>query len=693
MSNPLFDTDFLQQLDAIRNKKIFVAITAIDILGHPQETIEGLVQNGNLNIDGASAIRRSCSLTITANNNTEITDVYWAFKNQFKLEIGVENTIDIRYPAIIWFPQGQFVINNFTKTQNNNGSINIQISGQDKMCLLNGSLGGTLTEEVDFGTVEEIQSDGSVIEHNLPLVTILQQSMTQYGGERLDKVIINDLDQSGLEPLEYKGEDPLYLIYQLPSEKELIGPGGIILAITIDPNVPVWQGEQNIKVSEISNYFCFNGLDPEENKKATRVSYSPSGQRNCVVVKIQYGQIIGYKETELTYAGKLVLNAGTAFTQMLDKIKTQLGAYEYFYDIDGNFIFQKKKDYIQSLFSPINGDIIEPYMLASPYAYRFDNLSLISSISFSPKVSEIKNDFSIIGERQGVDTKISIRVRYAIDKKPTSYYGYAGDKFYYTKDFDGIKPLTITGVQCDWREIIYQMAKDNLNHSLKEDFLPKIAKQNSYMVNYKTGYEAYYAIIYGFWRQLYYMGKNENELPIGYQAQDYYPQGHEHEFWHKNVYLNPNQIDFWFDFLDVGDGPLNTISKNVIGSRQKVSTNKQTTTVFQNDIPEVVFYSDDQIHHPNSTYSYLWIPKNTEDLFSKAPYAPSLISQVNDLIYTHCCCPETITLNTLPIYYLQPNTRIYVRDIGDLVISKISYALGHNATMSLSCTKVVNSIY
>jgi hypothetical protein len=35
-----------------------------------------------------------------------------------------------------------------------------------------------------------------------------------------------------------------------------------------------------------------------------------------------------------------------------------LGEFEYFYDLDGHFVFQRKKNYVQELFSPINGEII-----------------------------------------------------------------------------------------------------------------------------------------------------------------------------------------------------------------------------------------------------------------------------------------------------------------------------------------------
>jgi hypothetical protein len=44
----------------------------------------------------------------------------------------------------------------------------------------------------------------------------------------------------------------------------------------------------------------------------------------------------------LTYPGDLIGAVGEAITSILDKIKNMLGEFEYFYDLDGRFVFQKK---------------------------------------------------------------------------------------------------------------------------------------------------------------------------------------------------------------------------------------------------------------------------------------------------------------------------------------------------------------
>jgi hypothetical protein len=60
---------------------------------------------------------------------------------------------------------------------------------------------------------------------------------------------------------------------------------------------------------------------------------------NYIIAKVEYGQTAGYRKTDLTYAGDLIANVGETVTSVLDKIKNMLGEFEYFYDLDGRFVF------------------------------------------------------------------------------------------------------------------------------------------------------------------------------------------------------------------------------------------------------------------------------------------------------------------------------------------------------------------
>ena len=165
----MYDKDFLQQLYKSNNRKIFARITALTLEELPIEAIEGHVTTGSVNLDGVSAMRRTCNLTLAASvvysalgeKKINISDNLWGLKTKFKLEVGLGNDIDLSYPEIIWFDQGIYIISSFTQSLSTS-NFNINIQGKDKMCQLNGEIGGTLTSDIDFGKIEQINDLGQI---------------------------------------------------------------------------------------------------------------------------------------------------------------------------------------------------------------------------------------------------------------------------------------------------------------------------------------------------------------------------------------------------------------------------------------------------------------------------------------------------------------------------------------------------
>jgi hypothetical protein len=60
----LYNKDFLLKLDKSQNKILYARITSLQFNESPIETIEGRITQGSINIDGSSAVRRSCSLSL-----------------------------------------------------------------------------------------------------------------------------------------------------------------------------------------------------------------------------------------------------------------------------------------------------------------------------------------------------------------------------------------------------------------------------------------------------------------------------------------------------------------------------------------------------------------------------------------------------------------------------------------------------
>ena len=442
----LYDKMFLKELDLHRNKTIFAKITALSMDERPLESIEGRVTQGSINVDGASAVRRTCSLSIVT-NDIDISNYLWTLNTKFKLEIGLKNGINQNYPSIIWFNQGTYLITSFsTALQATSFTINIQ--GKDKMCRLNGENGGLLQSSVDFGKMEEIDEKGNRIFIQQKLKDIVRDMVHAYGGEPYHNIIINDLDTPGLMLEEYKNNEPLFLVrkaeYGYTGEYEMgyingcdyyclyRQPNGFYKACTF-AQLPVYDSlietlaEYTEKPTE---FYILTGVEYQRLKDNNSISVVTDLQDMTLwcAAKIEQGQVAGYSETELTYTGDLIANAGESITSVLDKIKNMLGDFEYFYNLDGQFVFQKNKNYINTSWAPKvmwgqdNEDyIVEAYSDASAATYSFLGNELLTAFNNTPNLANLKNDYSVWGERSVAGGTIPIHIRYAIDKKPQSY--------------------------------------------------------------------------------------------------------------------------------------------------------------------------------------------------------------------------------------------------------------------------------
>ncbi len=504
--NVLLDKEFLKELDNFNSREIYARITALTSNELPIEMIEGRITGGSINIDGASAVRRTCSLSLVA-QDININEFYWGLENKIKVEIGLRNFINSNYSDIIWFPQGIYIITGFNTSMTSN-TYNISISGQDKMCLLNGNVGGSLPASIDFG-VEEIWDNNDVIYNKIPIHKIIREMIHAYALEPYHNIIINDLDDKGLELLEYRGDIPMYLLYHINTgeyvnmkfngkEKCYISSTGAEITLDSIPNY-------NKRIDELLY----------GNDEATIIKLELGGD-DYLVSKVEFGQTAGYRLTDLVYPGDLISGIGESITSILDKIVKMLGNFEYFYDLDGRFIFQSKKTYINTNWSPIIEVDEDSYVENASYidknVYYFNGNNLISSFSNNPNLTNIKNDYSIWGIRKSVTgAELPIHFRYAIQKKPIYYKTFEG-KVYYSAEHPSI-PEGANNIH-DWRELIYQMALDYFKYNQEVNFYSTLIKNNlEYYPTGMTGYEQFYTDMQGFWRRLY----DPNPSPSYYQ--------------------------------------------------------------------------------------------------------------------------------------------------------------------------------
>lgn len=795
MNWQLLDSDLLEKLDSANNKVLYAKIISLNWNEEPIEEIEGRITGGGgLSLDGQSSVRRTCSLTMIA-EDVDITDFYWGLKTKFRLEIGITNEY-ISEP--LWFPQGVFLITEFSTSYSTSG-YSINISGQDKMCLLNGTLGGSLTAQVDFAQEEvyDVQYVQATIEKNyytahtyyiknsageyvlsddeysedktyfnrevtstlemLPLKTIIREAVHTYAQEPYHNIIINDLDNTGLELLESRADSPIYFLFESKDNcRNIVLNGNMVCTLT--------DTGENVTLATLPKEYIYNLVDGFDDL-VKPVRFEQAGG-TYFVAKVEEGQTAGYRMTDLTYAGEMIGEVGEAVTAaVLDPIVSMLGDYEYFYNIDGQFVFQKKGTYLNTSWDSLidTGDDVyaENAAMARKVIYNFEGNKLVSSISNNPQLQNIKNDYSVFGVREGLnDSEIVIHARIAIDDKPERYCAFDGTLF----QVEGAEPVTGQGIlrakTAIWREIIFQMAIDYYEHSHEDDFLYNLEKNNTFLSSGNevicncrkglTGYEQYYIDMEGFWRQLY-----NPEPPITYEsfggyyeevektvedsnvtgafkrvmqwkpyAEDrtkiscdfFLPKSMQEEgqddenftdnpdlfYWNKNLVYAPDLVNFWIDFLDT-TGELSKYSVKALGVRAKAINEDDVNSIYYRETPDVIFFNGleeyNEYSETNITgYTYVIMPNRVENMFKISSQGKSAKDVIDEQMYSCTYGQETISLTAIPIYYLEPNQLISVHDKesninGEYLVNRISLPFEYNGLMTIEAAKAPSRLY
>lgn len=670
----IYDRKFLRELDNQRTITKYARITALNFAEQPLESIEGRVTAGSINIDGSSAVRRTCSLTIVA-QDFDYRNYFWGLNTKFKLEIGLENFVNKNYPDIIWFKQGTFIITQFNPSRSTN-NFSISITGKDKMCLLNGEVGGNIMVPTNFGAIETYDAYDNKTIDKILIRDIIREAVHTYAGEPYHNIIINDLMDYAVELLEYRYDTPMYLYRRTNSNNfDNATLDGSVLAQTA-PNE--YKRFDELTADDLEP-LVDRLIDPDSDIPIVKID-----GKDFHVAKIEYGDTAGYRETDLVYAGTLIANVGETITNaVLDKIKNMLGEFEYFYDVDGRFIFQKKESLINTKWNQ-NGNLQdeseyqESLSRSTSDVYVFDRGNLISAFNNTPNLTNMKNDFAIWGECTSVaGEKVNIHLRYAIDNKPIQYYSPYQHELYDIRFGQ------------DWREIIYQMAVDYMAHNQDDDFEAQIAakNQNTYPNGY-TGYEQYYTDVFSFWRELY------DPNPAEEKRDNYYTTG-ERAPWHKNVFEHPDRLNFWLDFIS-DEGELAAFNVKLVGARTKTVNETSIKSIYFRETPDVMFVDPGNTDPQRDGYRYIQYVDKA--MFSISAQGRSAKDKLDELLYTHGYCIETATITAIPIYYLQPNTRIRLRDPdsnldGDYIISKMTIPLAYNGTMSITATKAAETIW
>ena len=644
---------YLAQLDNFINQKQYVNITLLDWHERPIKEIDGIISSGSITKDGNSSVRRSCSLSCSVDGgsyNVDDLNMDFSLNKKVFIEIGVKNKTN-KYPEwpILWFPQGVFYINSFSMNSSTSSAVNLSLQLKDKMCLLNGDVGGKLPSTVQFDMMTTQLADGTITDQKVLYYNIITELVHHWGGEDLNNIIIQDVPLRTRMVMAWNGENPIYLTQ------------------TINDN---------------DNSYQIYLEKPE----------------NILVNKYEQGDDIGYVYTDFVPVSEITGAAGDTVCTILDTIKNQLGNYEYFYDVFGIFHFREIKNYLNITQSNIalqestnpgrrinlqegqfqldSGSEIQ-YLVETTNEktmHSFSDANNLTSITVTPSYDNIKNDFVIDGIRQSTtsDIQYTIRYRCVIDEKPEiveyvsqdnynkvltsdelethayiGSYGTFNDVIYYThpevtrdgkialetnrlgKWYDAIVNIdekTGKVKSIDFPEVgnmdqIYRTLDEEgtydywlwtgagyQNLYLKDDpsdplgeHKPPIVYDTYHPIDWRTflylyGIEAnalgldpgpYFQDIYSFW---------PNEYNLRRDKQCFFGEESDGTIHYKTL----AQGNFYFDIIDASSSSLGEYSVQNIGRRMDVYHEDSINCLFRPEIPNVVFLNKD---HPEQNWS------------------------------------------------------------------------------------------
>ena len=399
--------DILKEIDSFVNQRQYIKITLLNWDEEPIKEIEGEISSGSISKVGDSPIRRTAQLTCAVDARSYSVDdgkADFAINKKVFIEIGVKNETPhySDYP-IFWFPEGVFFIGSFSINAGANSSTTITLGLKDKMAMLNGDVGGTLPASVIFDSMDTQLPTGEYVERKVLIYNIIKELVNHYGGEDLNRIVIEGVPLRIRRIMQWIGDVPLYQIstgenYNIGTEIKLDSDDGSIKF-----------SKENVSDGG-SVYYEYTTEEPTSNN----------------VTKFEKGDDVGYIMDDFVIMDELVGAPGESVTSILDKIKNILGNYEYFYDVFGVFHFREIKNYyVTTQARDLLDEMVENDYLVetnnSRSIYTFDDEKLLTSITVNPQYENIKNDYIIQGETTIGDSDIVYPVRYhlAIDNKPT----------------------------------------------------------------------------------------------------------------------------------------------------------------------------------------------------------------------------------------------------------------------------------
>lgn len=597
-----YNREFLDELFLNRDRELFIKINLLTWNELKIKEIQGLVSTGSLSVDGNSPIRRTINVTLVLDPDTyllpevanEITiskkiSILIGLKNNTYYgmfpDLTTEETRILSEP-IIWFNLGVFVPTDVSLSHSIEDS-SVSVSAQDKMVLLNGDIAGELGYDIDFVN--------TITNENLPYQTIIKDSVSYFGGIDESKVVVLDvpyyaesLTRVPLEDFTFYGDgqssDPqngIYYVGTQAASSASIEIGKTVVQIftnqfgegllSADSTVSVVldNGIQLSKPILGSGNFTFY-ISPAVTLYSTPVnSYgqrtfnistaAPITSGTALSPPIDPGAILPLQVvlSPKNKDTKIEVSSTDTVNTILERVKSDLlGEYEYFFDIDGNFIFQFKKNLESnlsniSLFQNDGGNKYLANFDFIPYIYNFSDKEIVSSYSNAPNWKGVKNDFYVYG----ANNLLYHLVIDTIPEVPSQFY---------VQDSGGTWTSTLGDYNQPWQQYIIDLTEYNAqtDASIEESrYYAELKKYFEYNSEDNTGIYKKTSATAGVWRS-----QNTGEEDTDFDTNK--PLGDAFTW------------NYFFDIISDSNSSVSQFSVNAIGRRIKSIRDDNITIIY-----------------------------------------------------------------------------------------------------------------
>lgn len=735
--------NFLKTIDNFVNQKQYVRLTLLNWNEEPLKEVQGVIASGSLSKDGSSSIRRTCSLTASISSgdyDIENMSYDFAINKKIFIEIGIENHSNqfLDYP-ILWFPQGVFFIASASASSSVSSAVSLQLTLKDKMCGLSGDVSGTLPAAVIFDEVDTQDASGAYVTKKVLVYDIIKELVNHYGGEDLNNIVIEDVPRRIKRVMKWAGSNPLYLV-----PKQSGSAGRIWYAAYVEKPSKLEDGTIEILSGQDCGYIYDDFVYDSE------LSANLGESVTSVLDKIKnylgnfeyfYDEFGVFHFREI----KNYLNTTQATTLVNDMkkhdylVETTTGKSVYtfsdkdniisisktpqFNNIKNDFIIQGKR---QGTNSQQQVDVRyhlcidrkpRPVTIdehGNNYYNTYYNVLLYTEESTQelkaafPTVYTSMKDFPTIGEFNTIYFDATNKTAYYW--KDDTYKSLKCAAYYPPIDasttaivVDNIGdtnsisvPIIIDGYTVkDWRTELYLeglLAKkngiDSGNYYAKIDGISGWQGDIlQYAHNCKIDTDYYFEELDAFWPQIYDL---ENQKFIGEK---------------ENAELLTSSLtdgNYFLDFIDSSTADLGKFSVSAIGRRTDAVSSDTVNCLFAPEIPNIVFINADeddkgrakQQECEDNGMPYTQVRGEVFYNLATGGYKNGAFDQVKYELYLHTTYQNSVSITALPVFYLEPNSRIELNDTstntyGDYNLNTLSIPLGPGNTMTVSCNQSI----